>query len=215
MSTTTTTTSSDLRTCVETAHEQALGALAGPTTDPLAAVAWCSVHLAAVDSVLHPAAVRQLPGGRKQVARLRTVDRLLQQAVCRLDRRMTGDVHLVDQPVAVFEQEARRRLEAHVEAERAVLAALVEVLEDGEQQALAERLQAATAAAPTRPHPHNRHTPLGGLVTRVDATVDRIRDLMDNRVVPTPHRPVTVLPRGRWASYLLCVPYPPREQPPG
>ena len=203
----------DLRSSVEGPHELALAGLAGRDPDRLAAVAWCSAHLAAVDRVLYAAAEQRLPDGPQRVHDLRGIDQLVQQAVLRLDRRLTGDTHLSELPVDELADEVRVALREHADHEHALVDELQRVLDRAEQEALTDQLVTAMRHAPTRPHPHTPHTPLSGLVGYVDAGVDRVRDLMDNRVVPTPHdtRPPRV--PGRWASYLMGVPYPLEDEP--
>jgi hypothetical protein len=212
MTTTDTLETGGLESAVEVPHEIAVTALDGSDAGSLAAVAWCSAHLAAADRALYAAAERHLADGRRRVRALRAVDHRLQQALCRLDRRLTGDAHLCEVPVDDMADEVRRRLHEHAEAERAVVAELATVLDSEQQERLIHRLAAAMRHAPTRPHPHTPHTPLSGLVTHVDAGIDRIRDLMDNRVVPTPQvtRPVRV--PGRWGCYVMGTPYPSVEQ---
>lgn len=200
----------DLNAVLTDAHDHALAEL--EHGDPVAAIAWCSAHLAAADRVLHPVAQRRLPGGRRRLRCVRAEDHLLQQALCRLDRRLTGAVHLTGIPVGVLVQKVREHLHAHIAAEDELVDCLVPLLAPEERQDLAVRMVTATAAAPTRPHPHTRHTALSGLVARVDAAVDRVRDVMDNRVAPTTREPRPPLRPGRWGCYLMGVPYPPPEQ---
>jgi hypothetical protein len=193
-------------------HDRTLAALEDPDSGALAAVAWCSGHLAGADCVLYRAAQRHAKNGRQRVRALRAVDHALQQALCRLDRRLTGDVHLVGVPVEAIAQQVKELLRAHADGERRLVGSLQAALGPAEQQELAEALLAATLDAPSRPHPHTRHTPLSSLVARIDAAVDRVRDTMDNRVVPTGHPPRGARPSGRWACYLMGVPYPQDEQ---
>ena len=192
----------ELVCAVERAHEAALAVLDDPGKDSLGAVTWLSVHLAAVDRVVYRAAERAVPGGAARVTRQRQTDHRLVQALWRLDRRLTGDVHQGAVPVAALEREVRDLLTAHCEGERAVLQELSAVLDDARLQALAGDLQKAMLRCPTRPHPdvpHGRRT--SGLVSWVEGVVDRARDLLDSRSVPTPHRE-PVLPRvTRWGTY--------------
>jgi hypothetical protein len=213
MTTADTLDTTDLRSSVEVPHHLALDGLGGRDRDRLAAVAWCSAHLAAADRVLYAAAERHLPDGPRRVRALRAVDHFVQQAVCRLDRGLTGDAHLCQLPVEALAEEARRALREHADAERPLVDELMTVLDRAEQERLARRLAAAMRRAPTRPHPHTPHTPLSGLVGYVDAGVDRLRDLMDNRVVPTPHATRPARAPGRWASYLMGAPYPRPDAP--
>lgn len=201
-------TSTDLLAVVSEPHLRAMSALEFPDAHVLPAVAWCSAHLAAVDRVLYGAVRRHVPRSRQRLHAARQVDHHLQQAIFRLDRRLTGDVHLVGISVESLAGEVRQALEAHVEVERRLVAMLQALLSQQEQRELAAVLLAATAEAPTRPHPYTRHTPLAGVVASVDALVDRVRDVLDNRVAPLGRRRRRVRPAGRWGSYLMAAPYP-------
>ena len=205
-------TEPDLLAVVRDPHARALAELEDQPGDLLAAVAWCSTHLAASDSVLYPVVLRRLPDGRRRVRTARADDHLLQQALCRLDRRLTGASHLDALPVPVLVQEALIALRVHAENELEMLERLAPVLDVVEERQLAERMVRVTAAAPTRPHPHTRHTPLSPFVARVEATIDRVRDVMDNRVVPGGRRARSALPPTRWGCYALGAPYPPARR---
>lgn len=198
----------DLLAVVEEPHDLVLAALEDPQVGGLSAVTWCSEHLVAADQVLYVAAQRRLVDGRRRVRALRAADHLLQQALCRLDRRLTGDVHLSVRSVDALAAQVRERLQGHAEAERQLVAALAGELALREQRELADRLAEATATAPTRPHPHTRHTPLAALVARVDAAVDRARDVLDSRTVPADRRVRHAREPGRWGCYLMGAPFP-------
>jgi hypothetical protein len=185
-------------------HDVVLQAL---DEDPLAAVAWTSAHLVAVDQVLYRAMRRHVPGARARLRLVREVDRDLQRAACRLDRRLTGDHHLAELPVEQLAEQVRTCLHEHAQVESTVLEALAEALPEDDLQQLAVRMSDVMATAPTRPHPHTRHTPLSGLIARIDAEVDRVRDVMDNRVVATGRPRRAVRPLGRWGAYLTGTPY--------
>lgn len=200
--------SEDLSTAVCAPHEMAFAALNDAEGSAFAAVAWCSAHLVAAHRVLYAAASKRLPDGAQRVRAQRAIDHRLEQAVCRLDRRLTGDTHLGNTSVADLAEEVRGVLKEHADAEAALVTELMTALDEQEQEQLAASLAKAMRCAPTRPHPHTRHMPLGGLVSRLDACVDRARDLMDNRVVPTPHTARPTRTPGRWACYLMGMPYP-------
>lgn len=196
-------------------HTRVLAALDDPERDGLIAVAWCSAHLAAVDQVLYAALQRHVPGGaREELHVMRLLDHLLQQAVCRLDRRLTGDVHLAHLPLQRLADDMREALMAHAAQELRLVRVLQTRLTPEEQWELAEALPAATTEAPTRPHPHTPHTPLAGLVARVDAGVDRIRDVLDNRVPQLGRGTRPVRPMSRWGAYFTGSPYPQEPQEP-
>ena len=193
---------------VDHAHRHVRAALDDPGVNPLAAVTWASAHLASVARVLHPVAARALPDGAELLARQVAVDRRLQQALWRLDRRLTGDVHLARAPVQDLEQDVREALDRHEEGEALLVAELRRVLGEGEQRALGDRLAAVLLRSPTRPHPHAGVRRSWALPFWFDALIERARDAMDNRDVPTPHRVVAPQRLGRWGAYLLGVPGP-------
>lgn len=194
---------------VDHAHRHTRAALGDPDTNSLAAVTWAAAHLAAVAKELYPVAARLLPEGRERVRRQVSVDSRLQQAAWRLDRRLTGDVHLARASVADLESAVRDALRAHEAGEQVLVAQLREVLDPAAQRDLGERLAAALLRGPTRPHPHTGHARYGACAFWFGATVDRVRDAMDSRDVPTPHRVPVPRRLGRWGAYLLGVPGPP------
>lgn len=197
-------TSAALTRSVAEPHDVVLQAL---DADPMTAIAWTSAHLVAVDQVLYAAMHRRVAGARPRLRHAREVDRDLQRAICRLDRRLTGDHHLAGLPVETLADEVRAALHRHDQVEHTVLEALSQVLSERDLQGLALRLDEVMTTAPTRPHPHTRHTPLSRLVSRIDAEVDRVRDVMDNRVVATGRPRRAARPLGRWGCYLTGTPY--------
>ena len=193
---------------VEHAHGHVRDALGDASVNPLVAVTWGSAHLASVARVLHPVAARALPQGPELVAWQIAADRRLQQALWRLDRRLTGDVHLSRAPVHELEQGVRDALDLHEQGEARLVAGLREVLDATEQRELGDRLAAVLLRSPTRPHPHAGSRRAWAVPFWFDALVDRARDAMDNRDVPTPHRVAPPQRLGRWGAYLLGVPDP-------
>lgn len=205
----------DLLAVVREPHTRVLAALDDPERTGFVAVAWCSAHLAAVDQLLYTAVHRRAAGSVRDLLRAaRQQDHLLQQAVFRLDRRLTGDVHVAHLPIERLADDVREALQEHATREGRLVRALEALMAPEEQQALADALPAATTEAPTRPHPHTRHTPLAGLVGRVDAGVDRVRDVLDNRVPSLGRRTRPVRPMSRWGAYLTASPYPDEPRSP-
>jgi hypothetical protein len=208
-----TTDDRDLSTLTRTAHEHVVSALDEPELQGAAGVAWCSAHLAAVDEVLYAEAHHRVPEAHDRLRAARAADRVLQHAIGRLDRRLTGDTHLDHVSVEQVVEEVLSALEGHARDEARLLELLDRVLSEDERSALADQLEAATVSAPTRPHPHVPHTPFSPLVDRLEAVVDRVRDALDNRVGAT-GRPVKApRPLGRWGSYLTGSPWPERATP--
>jgi hypothetical protein len=193
----------NLDSVVEHAHAQAQRALDDPQGPQLQAVTWLSSHLAAVQQVLVPAARRH--GRSELAATLRRHDRRLHQSLWLLDRRLTGDAHASHVSLEHVVVRLRRDVAAHTEAERALLDVLQADLGDADRRNLAARLQAATASAPTRPHPSTPQvTGTRRLVFRLEGLIDRIRDVLDNRHPTRPQREPR--PAGLWGMYLLGTP---------
>ena len=97
-----------------------------------------------------------------------------------------------------------RRLPVRLRRFAGAVLALGEVLTPEQQEDLRERLAAALLRSPTRPHPDTRHGRFGGgLAFWFDGVVDRVRDSLDSRSVPTPHRAPVLRPVTRWGAYAL------------
>lgn len=191
---------SDLLRDVEHAHSRTGAALDEGAQDLLAAVTWGSAHLAAVTRVLHPLACRTLEGGRQRVRTQAATDRRLELALWQLDRRLTGDVQLQGVSVPALVAAARRALEAHEVQERSLVHDLAAQLPRERLERLGQDLADALVRAPTRPHPDTRH---GRLAFWADGIADRVRDSLDSRTVPTPHRVARPRPVTRWGAYAL------------
>lgn len=192
---------------VEQAHLSALSALDDPGVSSLVAVTWASAHLAAVQKVLYPLTSRTVVGSQDRVRAQLAVDHRLQQVLWQLDRRLTGDVHLSSLSVALLEAEVRSTLQEHAAGERSLLSDLESVLEPRQRRALDAGLARAMLRGPTRPHPHTPHGRHGGsLAFWFDGVLDRARDGLDSRIIPTPHRTGASRPMTRWGAYALGSP---------
>jgi hypothetical protein len=188
------------------AHQRAVAALDDPGVNSLVAVAWAAGHLAAVARVLYPAAVQILPQGRDRAQKQLAVDHRLQQDLWRLDRLLTGDARLKGRSVGDVENAVRRGLQEHVTGAHRLIADLQAALGRPAQQDLEEELAVALRDGPTRPHPYTPHDHVAGRRTFwFWGAMDRTRDLLDSRSVPTPHRVAVPRPLGRWGAYLLGV----------
>lgn len=198
-----------LRHALEDPHDATLAALAEPSVNSLVAVTWAATHLAAVARVLHPLARRTLPHGHVRLQVVLLADRRLQRALWRLDRRLTGDVRVAASEVAALEDRVATALQEHARHERALVDELVRQVPESEQASLAARIGVAVRRAPTRPHPDAPTSgPMAGLAFRLDAGADHLRDLFDNREVPTPHDVLAPRVPGRWGSYLMGTSFP-------
>ena len=192
---------------VEHAHERAFAALDDPGANSLCAVTWASAHLAAVQKVLYPLATRTVPEGQGRVHAQLAIDHRLQLVLWQLDRRLTGDVHLSSQSVDVLEAEVRRTLQEHTAGERSLVTDLEAALEPRQRRALRVGLARAMLRGPTRPHPDTRHGRFSSrLAFWFDGVLDRVRDGLDSRIVPTPHRTGASRPMTRWGAYALGSP---------
>jgi hypothetical protein len=198
-----------LRSELEHPHEAALAALTDPAANPLAAITWTSTHLAAVARVLHPLAQRVLPDGAHRLRPVAAADHALQEALWWLDRRLTGDARVADHEVLGLCDAVLIALDRHARLEHALVAELVQHLSGPEQEDLAGQLAAAVRRGPTRPHPNTPvHGPVAALAFGLDAAVDHVRDLLDNRSWPTPHDEPHARDLSRWGAYLTAAPYP-------
>ena len=192
---------------VEHAHERAFAALDDLDVSSLVAVIWASAHLAAVQKSLYPVATRTLVDGQDRVRVQLAGDHRLQQVLWQLDRKLTGDVHLSPLSVDVLEAEVRRTLQEHVVGERSLVTDLVAVLDVQQRCALDVGLARAMLRGPTRPHPNTPHGRFSSRLTFwYDGVLDRVRDGLDSRIVPTPHRTGASRPMTRWGAYALGSP---------
>ncbi len=149
-----------------------------------------SRHLAAVEEVLVPLALRLDPEEREIGQRYLGEARQLEDALTRLKARLYGELHAAYLSWHEVWDDVRRTLERHKEAERELTAHLTETLAAEEAAQLAMRLYRAELKAPTRAHPHLPHTGIPGLLARrIWAVADRFWDTAENRAVPPPVRP--------------------------
>jgi hypothetical protein len=137
------------------------------------------------------------------------VDHRLQHALWELDRRLTGDMSSLSASLDGLTVRLRRLVDEHAAGEAALLTELRQVLDGDEQKALADELAALMVRAPTRPHPHTPHVRMTDALTfAVESWVDRIRDQLDSRIIPTPRPHRVARPVGRWGAYLTGQSFP-------
>lgn len=198
-----------LTQAIAQAHDAATAALA-PQTITLDGVTWPSVHLAAVERALYPAALQHLPDARHRVHAQMTVDHRLQQALWWLDRRLTGSMDLATIAVDGLVDRIRVLLDEHTAGESVLVQDLCQALDDEQQEVLAARLETLMSRGPTRPHPHTPHRRMTDALTfTVESWVDRIRDQLDSRTICTPRVHRAPHPVGKWGAYLAALPLPP------
>jgi hypothetical protein len=188
---------------IEAAHERAFAVLDDPNGSPLDAVVWLSAHLAAVQHVVHPAALRVL-GDTRAVAALGRGTVRVERTLRSLEQLVTGDGLAAGIDGGWLIRELTTSVNAQAAREHAVLRRLRDDMTPEEQRELITTYQRALEQAPTRPHPHTPHTgKSGALAFWVNARRDRIMDTLDARHVPTPHRARPQLNTGRCSDYLL------------
>jgi hypothetical protein len=198
----------DLADVMQQAHAHTIAALS-PDAPTLDGVTWCAVHLAAVERAIYPAVHRRVPEARSRVRRQMAVDHQLQHALWCLDRRLTGNMASALTPVENLAARIRLLVQEHAAGEAALLAELCQFLDEDGQAVLVGDLAALVARAPTRPHPNTPHVRFTDPLTfALESWVDRIRDAMDNRTIPTPRPRRSALPVGKWGAYLTAQPYP-------
>ncbi|HLI02146.1 MAG TPA: hemerythrin domain-containing protein [Acidimicrobiales bacterium] len=146
-------------------------------------VALGSVHEAAEELVIWPAVRRRCPDGDSLVGQALAQEHQAKLALNELRRLDAGSQEFA-QCVNAVASHARN----HISYEQnQIWPRLADGLADEELDALADRWQAARAAAPTRPHPHTPANPaLLATTGKVMAAADRLRDRLSGRAVPTP-----------------------------
>ena len=186
---------------VQDAPERALAVLEADVP-PLDAVVWLSVHLAAVEHVVHPLVARVLDD-RAAVAALRSGTVGVQEMLRLLELFVTGDRAVLDEARAVAALVPS--VQAQARKERRVLQRLADRLSCDEQRQVAAAYQDALQHAPTRPHPHSPHgARLAALAFHVNAWRDRVMDTLDSRHLPTPRPRREPLRSGRSTRGLLA-----------
>jgi hypothetical protein len=164
-----------------------------------------SRHLNAVESVLLPVAHKRLDDS-SPVHDFVTASKGLESALVDAKGREYGSAYAVTMRWPEVWDAVRSHLEDEHRAERTLAERLSEVLDDGEADDLAARLEHAEPGAPSRPHPHAPHLGARGRVARrVLHAVDAFWDTAEGRMVPEPERPARKKP-GLLGQYLLADP---------
>ncbi len=154
-------------------------------------VAWLSQHLAALDRVVYPAAVRQLPSARRAITVQRAGSRDLEQALRRLHAHLNGDAKAPRRELSQLHSQLLQALQRHSQGQQKLLEQLEQSLPEQDWNGLAARYHASLGRGPTRPHPHVPHAGLAGrLAYRAAALCDRVLDVLDSRPLhPVPPGP--------------------------
>lgn len=146
-------------------------------------VALESVHEVAEETVVWPAVEAYCPDGPELVVEVLSQEREAKRALNELEHISPGTLEF-SECVHTIAGMAR----THISYEQnQVWPRLDDALRESDLDRLAERFQAARAAAPTRPHPHT--PPTEGILKAFGPAVaafDRTRDRLSGRNVPTP-----------------------------
>ncbi len=154
-----------------------------PGTD-IAQIGRRAVHLGAFERVVLPIAEARLIDGAARAGELRRYGHRLSAALHWLDRTVTGDVRVAGYPAHEMSQDVRAATAAYVRAEQALMSALADVLDGHEIVDLIRSYHRASLVAPTRGHPRLSYRGRrGGLVFKLAAFIDDVRDGADNRPV--------------------------------
>lgn len=173
-----------LAAAVDRAHCWSEHALNEPGRTALDSVWWLSTHLATVERVVHPVAVRALPDGAQLVSEQRRRAADIVRALWTLEHALTGDAR-VRRSVPDVVRRLAALVRDHCAAEDELVAQLGEVLPDAMLSLLRRRYADAIRHAPTRPHPVSARRPvLAAALFRVEGVLDRARDVLDSRHAP-------------------------------
>lgn len=175
---------STLADAVDRAHCWSEHALSEPGRTALDSVWWLSTHLATVERVVHPVAVRSLPDGAQIVSEQRRRAADIVRALWTLEHVLTGDGR-VRRSVPDVVRRLAQLVRDHAVAEDDIVARLGEILPDAMLTLLHRRYSEAVRHAPTRPHPVSANRPvLAAALFRVEGMLDRVRDVLDSRHAP-------------------------------
>jgi len=148
-----------------------------------------SMHLAAVNAVLLPAAKKHLPDGPAHVRAVVRQCRRLELALSQTKARLYGESHAIHRLWEDVWQHVGREFGANIQLERALVDDLMDHLDTVALDRLATRIYRTELRSPTRPHPYTPHTGLSGRVSRrAWASADRFWDVAEGRMVPEPVR---------------------------
>lgn len=180
-----------------------------PATDTF--LASTSRHLAAVTSVLLPAARRRLPDGRERAREFVQECRRLEVALNSVKAKLYGSTYAVRRTWTSIWSDVRRELDVVCELERALATDLAAHHRDDDPD-WAQLLYGAELKAPTRPHPYLPHQGVSGRTARVVARgVDRFWDTAEGRMMPEPVHHHERRDQGPITQYLLADPHLPGD----
>jgi hypothetical protein len=167
-----------------------------------------SRHLAAVQAVLVPTALRVLPRGDVTARQYLVAARRLERTLSLVKARLYGEAHAVQLSWPALWSLVGRQLDDHNRLEAELVQLLVEHDHPVHLDGLARRIFDAESRGPTRPHPYLPHTgPFGPLARRLWAMADRFWDTAEGRVIPQPVRPVAHRHDSLLSQYLVGDPH--------
>jgi hypothetical protein len=154
-----------------------------PGTD-IAQIGRRAVHLGAFARVVLPIAEARLKDGAARAGELRRYGHHLSATLHWLDRTVTGDSRVAGYSADGMSEDVRAAMATYAQAEQALISALAEVLDGHEIVDLIRSYHRASLVAPTRGHPWLSYRGRrGGLVFKLAAFIDDVRDGTDNRPV--------------------------------
>ncbi|MDQ6524833.1 hypothetical protein RB608_14540 [Nocardioides sp. LHD-245] len=166
-----------------------------------------SRHVAAVNAVLVPAALRHLGQRHRRARDFARQSRRLEVALVELKAKLYGSTFAVRRPWTSIWEEVERELAGTRDLELRLVDDLAGATSTDERGQLAQRLFRAERRVPTRPHPYLPHRGVPGrLARRVALRVDRFWDTAEGRMIPEPVRPHRSRD-GRVTQYLLADPH--------
>lgn len=169
-------------------------------------LAMASKHLSAVDAVLLPVAGKRLQDGHAAVHDYLTSARDLEIALAHVKARAYGSTYEAGHAWESVWADVGDTLASHRRREADLAVHLTEAMDAEELDALTEKLHAAEAEAPSRPHPYLPHTGILGLAARkVMHAVDAFWDTAEGRMTPERRRRPHKRP-GLLAQYFLADP---------
>jgi hypothetical protein len=164
-----------------------------------------SRHLNAVESVLLPAANKQLDD-HDLVHDFVQASKALEGALVNAKGREYGSAYAVTMRWPEVWAAVRTRLEEEHRVERRLAERLTEKLDEEQVAELAERLERVEPDAPSRPHPHAPHLGAKSRVARrLLHAVDSFWDTAETRMMPEREHAEHKKP-GLMAQYLLADP---------
>jgi len=141
-------------------------------------------HLSAVCDVILPAARDKISFGTKRAHAYVRQARRVERAVVQTKRRLYGELHTVDMPWSQVWAKLGVEVEQLNVLEDEMVSDLADELSSAAQVTLADRIGAAEAISPTRPHPNSPHAGRLAHITRgMLARTDRFWDSAEGRIV--------------------------------